>query len=239
MSSTTSKGFPYPLSTDPVDVPSDIYSLANTIDTKSTSTAVANTLVYRETSGKITIGDPTATSHAATKNYTDSQITLAVPFTTKGDIIYAGANGSAVTQAVRLGIGTNGYVLAVSGGVPVWQSPTAGTGSGTGTGYTQTAGTLGSNTAITIDTIAVNTFIGIEYLLNMRQGSKVRASTIKVVTNGSSLVSFEEYGVTEIGGTMSGVNVIASYLSSNSILQVTVTDAATTAVTWRLSRLAQ
>ena len=73
----------------------------------------------------------------------------------------------------------------------------------------------------------------------MRQGSKVRASTIRVVTDGSSLVSFEEYGVTEIGGAMSGVNVIASYLSSNSILQVTVTDAATTAVTWRLSRLAQ
>lgn len=238
MSSSTSKGFPYPLSTDPVDVPSDIYNLANSIDTKSTTTATINTLVYRETSGRITIGDPVNTSHAATKNYTDAQIALAVPMTTKGDIVYAGSTGSAVTSATRLGIGTNGYVLAVSGGVPVWQSPTTGAGNGTGTGYTQTSGTIGVNTATTIDTIAMSTFIGVEYLLNMKQGSNVRVSTIRVATDGTN-VSSEEYGVVELGNIMNSVYVSAATSGSNSLLQVTVADAGTTPVTWRLSRLAQ
>ena len=238
MSSSTSKGFPYPLSTDPVDVPSDIYNLANTIDTKSTSTATANTLVYRETNGKITIGEPTASSHAATKNYTDAQIALAVPMTNKGDIIYSSANGSAVATATRLGIGSNGYVLAVSGGVPVWQSPTTGAGNGTGTGYTQTSGTIGSGSATSIDTIATSTFIGIEYLLNMKQGSNIRVSTIRVATDGTNVVS-EEYGVTELGNAMADVYVSAVSSGSNCLLQVTVSDAGTNAVTWRLSRLAQ
>jgi hypothetical protein len=238
MSSTTSKGFPYPLSTDPVDVPSDIYNLASTIDTKITATAVANTIAYRETSGKLTIGDPTATSHAATKNYVDSQIALSVPFTTKGDLLYASANGSATSTAARLGVGSNGYVLTISNGLPTWQSPSSQPGGGTGTGYTQTSGTVGQATTTTIDSISLSNFVGIEYLLNMKQDSKVRVSTIRVATDGSSL-SFSEYGVVEIGDKMSDVDVSAVVSSGSSLLQITVSDANTTSVTWRLSRLAQ
>ena len=259
MASATSKGFPYPLSTDSVDVPSDIYNLANAIETKTTTTAVANTIAYRETNGTLTVGTPSSSAHATTKSYVDGQIASAVPFTTKGDIIYAGSSGSAVSTSAALtiggsgsiltvsgsgipawlGVGTNGYVLTVSGGAPVWSAVTNGPGNGTGTGFTQTSGSITANTATTIDTVAVSGFIGIQYLLNMKQGSKVRVSTIRVITDGSSTVSSSEYGIVEIGGTMTGVNVVASYSSPNSILQVTVTDAATTNVTWRLSKIAQ
>jgi hypothetical protein len=41
------------------------------------------------------------------------------PMTTEGDIIVGGASGS----ALRLGIGSSGQVLTVSGGVPVWANP--------------------------------------------------------------------------------------------------------------------
>ena len=71
MATSTSKGFPYPQSSDAVDVPTDIYNLANTIDTKLTTTAVANTIAYRETGGALTVGTPTASTHAATKAYVD------------------------------------------------------------------------------------------------------------------------------------------------------------------------
>jgi hypothetical protein len=46
------------------------------------------------------------------------------PMTTAGDIIYGGVSGA----ATRLGIGSNGYVLTVSSGAPVWA---ASSGSGT------------------------------------------------------------------------------------------------------------
>jgi hypothetical protein len=46
------------------------------------------------------------------------------PMTTAGDIIYGGVSGA----GTRLGIGSNGYVLTVSSGAPVWA---ASSGSGT------------------------------------------------------------------------------------------------------------
>ena len=238
MSSSTAKGFPYPLSTDPVDVPSDIYNLANTIDTKTTTTATANTIVYRETSGKITIGDPTSSTHGATKNYVDSQIALAAPMTTKGDIVYLSANGTAVAHAARLGIGSNGYVLTVSNGLPVWQNPSSQPGGGTGTGYTQTSGTIGQDTAVTIDTIALSSFIGGEYKLSLKQGTKARRSSISIATEGSD-VGYSEYAITTVGDLISGIDVSFVKSGSNGLLQVTITDASTTSATWRLSKLVQ
>lgn len=40
------------------------------------------------------------------------------PMTTLGDIIYGGSSGS----GTRLGIGTSGQVLTVSGGLPAWEN---------------------------------------------------------------------------------------------------------------------
>jgi hypothetical protein len=242
MAATTTKGFPYPQATDPVDVPSDIYNLANKIDTLLTDTAVVSTIPFRNTGGVVTVGTPTSGSHAVTKTYADgittamtSLIQTTVPLTTTGDLLYASASGFPATSA-RLGIGASGYVLTVSGGVPTWSNPSYGAGQGSGLGYTQTTGTITANTATTIATEAISGFTAIQYMLTMKQGTKIRFSTINVVTDGSSAVSSEEYGITEIG-SMSGVSVLASISSTNSILQVTVTDASTTNVTWKLSKI--
>jgi hypothetical protein len=243
MAATTTKGFPYPQATDPVDIPSDIYNLANKIDTLLTDTAVINTIPFRGTSGTITVGTPTLSGHAATKAYADSITTAmtsliqtTVPLTTVGDILYASASGFPATSA-RLGIGAAGYVLTVSGGVPVWSNPSYGAGTGSGLGYTQTSGTISLNTATTLDTVAISGFTAMQYQLTMKQGTKIRFSTINVITDGSTTVSSEEFGIAEIGGTMTGVNVLASLSSTNSILQVTVTNASTTNVTWKLSKI--
>lgn len=44
------------------------------------------------------------------------------PMTTLGDIIYGGSAGT----PTRLGIGTNGYILSISGGLPAWTPPPGG-----------------------------------------------------------------------------------------------------------------
>ena len=245
MAATTTRGLPYPQATDPVDIPSDIYKLAIFIDNLLTDTAVASTVPFRGVGGVVTVGTPTAVGHAVTKQYADAisttTVTLvqaAVPLTTVGDTLYASAGGSPVGTMSRLGIGATGYVLTVSGGVPVWSNPTyTASPAGSGLGYTQTTGTISANTATTIDTVALSTFNGMQYVLTMKQGTKVRLSTIHVITDGSTIVSSQEFGTAEIGAIMTGVNVLASISSTNSILQVTVTDASTTNVTWKLSKV--
>lgn len=84
-----------------------------------------------------------------------------------------------------------------------------------------------SNSATTIDTIDVSSFIGIDALVTIKQGSKIRTSSIVLQTNESS-VDLTEYGIIETGGSISGVVVSASISDSNVLLKCTVTDAATT-----------
>jgi len=244
MAATTTRGFPYPQATDPVDVPSDIYKLSIFIDNLLTDTAIASTIPFRGVGGVVTVGTPTLAGHAVTKAYADaisanitSSVQSAVPLTTVGDMLYASVTGFPVGTTSRLGIGATGYVLTVAGGLPVWSNPSYGAGLGSGLGYTQTTGTISANTATTIDTVALSTFNGMQYVLTMKQGTKVRLSTIHVVTDGSTIVSSQEFGTAEIGAIMTGVNVLASISSTNSILQVTVTDASTTSVTWKLSKV--
>lgn len=83
------------------------------------------------TAGIVQLSDSTAstsTTLAATANSLKTSYDLAnaaIPkslVTTTGDIIYASANST----PARLGIGTNGQVLTVSGGVPTWSASTGG-----------------------------------------------------------------------------------------------------------------
>lgn len=50
----------------------------------------------------------------------DTRLKALQPGTTEGDLAYSSATANTNT---RLGIGTNGQVLAVSGGVPAWTTP--------------------------------------------------------------------------------------------------------------------
>jgi len=89
----------------------------------------------------------------------DTRLKALQPGTTLGDLTFASATANTNT---RLGIGTNGQVLAVVGGVPAWsseagdiESVTAGTGlSG---GGTSGAVTLSINTAVTADLTTAQT----------------------------------------------------------------------------------
>ncbi len=93
--------------------------------------------------------------------------------------------------------------------------------------------TISANTATTVDTVAISSFTTIEYTISIKQGSKVRSSKVLVHTDGTSIDS-TEYGIMEMGGGITGILVTASVSSTNSILQVTITDAATTNATVKL-----
>ena len=97
--------------------------------------------------------------------------------------------------------------------------------------------TLTGNTATTISTTALSAFTSIEYMVSLKQGSKVRTSKVILQTDGTS-VDMTEFAITETGGTMSGVVISATTASTNAVLQATVTDAASTNVTVKFSKVA-
>lgn len=84
-----------------------------------------------------------------------------------------------------------------------------------------------SNSATTIDTVSLASFYSIKYDITIVQGSKVRTSTLSVQTDGTSVDS-TEYGIVTTGGAISGVAVTTSISGGNMLLQITITDAAST-----------
>ena len=87
--------------------------------------------------------------------------------------------------------------------------------------------TVSANTATTVSTVALADFTTMEYIVSIKQGSKIRSSKVLVQTDGT-IVDSVEHSILETGGSMTGINVTAAVASTNAILQVTVTDAATT-----------
>jgi len=143
--------------------------------------------------------------------------------------------------------------LTLSSGVPTWAAAPISLPSQTGnsgkflttngssaswadTPITTGTATISANTATTIDTNALSGFTSIEYMVSLKQGSKIRTSKVIVQTDGTS-VDMTEFAITETGGTMSGVVVSATTSGSNALLQVTVTDAATTNVAVKFSEV--
>ena len=95
--------------------------------------------------------------------------------------------------------------------------------------------TITSNSAVTVDTIALDSFISSEYTITLKQGSKIRTSKVIMQTDGTS-VDMTEFAITETGGTIAGVVVAATTASTNAVLQITATDAATTLVRYKIIR---
>lgn len=168
-----------------------------------------------------------------------------------GDIIYASASNT----LSKLAAGTDGYLLTLSSGVPTWAAAPISLPSQTGNSgkYLTTDGTTASwgtlvvpietgtatltaNTATTISTTALSAFTSIEYMVSLKQGSKVRTSKVVVQTDGTS-VDMTEFAIVETGGLMSGVAVTASASGSNAVLQVVVTDATSTNVDVKFSKV--
>jgi hypothetical protein len=105
-----------------------------------------------------------------------AQIDAQIPdtlLTTTGDVIYA----SGASTPARLGIGTTGQVLSVSGGVPAWATPAA--------GY---APTLISTTTMSGSTTTISGIAGANYsalyLYTVNVLSSSNNSTANITING-------------------------------------------------------
>jgi len=197
------------------------------------------------TVGTVTAGTWSATAIGPTKGGT-GQTSYA-----SGDILYA----SATDTLAKLAKGTDGQILTLASGVPSWAAAPITLPSQTGNNgyYLTTDGTsaswaalvvpietgtatLTANTATTVSTTALSAFTSIEYMVSLKQGSKVRTSKVVMQTDGTS-VDMTEFAITETGGTMSGVVVSATTASTDGVLQVTVTDASSTNVTVKFSKV--
>jgi hypothetical protein len=231
----------------------------NIVGTSDTQTLTNKTL----TSPKIN-EDVALTATATELNYVDG-VTSAIQtqldgkvdeslFDTKGDILVASADNT----PVKLSAGTNGYLLtansSATNGIEWAAAPvslpsqsgesgkyltTDGTTASWGTlvvPITTGTATITANTATTIDTNALSGFTSIEYMVSLKQGSKIRTSKVIVQTDGTS-VDMTEFAITETGGTIAGVVISAAVSSTNAVLQVTATDAATTNVTVKFSEI--
>lgn len=171
---------------------------------------------------------------------------------TTGDILYS----SATNTLAKLAAGSNGQILTLAAGVPTWAAApitlpsqtgnsgkyltTDGTSASWGTlvvPITTGTATVSANTATTVDTTALSAFTSIEYMISLKQGTKIRTSKVVVQNDGTS-VDMTEFAITETGGTIAGVVISATTVSTNGVLQLTVTDAATTNVTVKFSKIA-
>lgn len=175
-------------------------------------------------------------------------------FDTKGDILVASADNT----PAKLAAGTNGYLLTANSSATYgieWAAAPVSLPSQTGESgkYLTTDGTTASwatlvvpietgtatltaNTATTVDTTALSAFTSIEYMVSLKQGSKTRTSKVIMQTDGTS-VDMTEFAITETGGAMSGVVVSATTASTDGVLQVTVTDASSSNVTVKFSKV--
>ena len=197
------------------------------------------------TLGTVSAGTWSASTIATTKGGTG------LTSYASGDILYA----SATDTLAKLAKGTDGQILTLASGVPSWaaapitlpsQTGNAGyylTTDGTNASWgalvvpiTTGTATVTANTATTVDTVALSGFTSIEYMVSLKQGSKVRTSKVVVQTDGTS-VDMTEFAITETGGQMTGVVVSATTSSTNSVLQVTVTDATSTNVDVKFSKV--
>jgi hypothetical protein len=189
------------------------------------------------TVGTVTAGTWSATTIALNKGGTGATTqagaaNAVLPSQTSASGKYLKSDGTdvswATVDALPSQSGNNGKYLTTDGTSASWATLVVPIVTGTAT--------ITGNTATTIDTNALSGFTSIEYMVSLKQGSKIRTSKVIVQTDGTS-VDMTEFAITETGGTMSGVVVAAAVSSTDAVLQVTVTDASSTNVAVKFSEV--
>jgi hypothetical protein len=216
----------------------------NVVTTSSTDTLTNKTLtspVISTISNTGTITLPTSTDTLVGRATTDTLSNK----TLSGGILTG-------TLTAGGGVGTSGQILSSTGSGVQWitssayNAPTLGSTSiasgatvttinGLTLGATGTS-TLSVNTATALDTLALASFTTAKYVISLKQGTKVRSSEVIMQTNGT-IVDTTEFGLLETGGTIAGVLISGIVSGTNAILQLTVTDAATTNVTVKIQEV--
>jgi hypothetical protein len=205
-------------------------------------TTTGNTTVTLPTSGTLVNSTVTSLSSLATVGTITSG-------TWNGSVIggtYGGTGVNNGSSTITLGgslttVGAYTTSLTATANTAV-TLPTSGTlatttGASNVLGASATASTISANTATTVDTIAMSAFTTAKYIVSIKQGTKIRSSEVLVQSNGTSTVDFSEYSIVESGGSIAGVSVDAANSSTNCILTVTITDAATTNATVKFNKV--
>lgn len=141
------------------------------------------------------------------------------PMTTAGDLITGGASGA----PGRLGVGTDGQVLKVVSGAPVWTTPGAGTG---------VVETIVAGTGITVDdTDPANPIV------NATASAPVTAIPIAVsdestaLTTGTAKVTFRM----PFGFTITGVRASVTTAPTGSVLTVDINEGGASILSTKLT----
>ena len=216
----------------------------NVVTTSSTDTLTNKTLttpVISSITNTGTITLPTSTDtlvgRATTDTLTNKTLsagTLTGTLTAGGGVGTSGQVLSSTGTGVQW-ITSSGFLAPTIGSTSIASGATVTTIAGLTLGATLTS-TLSANTATTFDTLALASFTTAKYVISLKQGSKVRSSEVIMQTNGT-LVDTTEFGLLETGGTIAGVLIAGVVSGSNALLQITVTDAATTNVTVKIQEV--
>jgi len=126
------------------------------------------------------------------------------PETTLGDISYRSSTANTNT---RLGIGTTGQVLTVSGGVPAWATPSAG-------GFTSIASGTLSSTAVTISAIPT-TYVDLYLLVNNPQVDS--GSPIRIQIDGDTGNNYQTSFYRSDGTAISNTGATAGWANNDNI----------------------
>ena len=125
------------------------------------------------------------------------------------------------------GTGTDAKFLSSDGANLTWINVVSPISTGTAT--------ITGNTAASVDSFSL---FGqsIEYTVSLSQGSKRRTSKVLVSCTGSA-VDMTEFAIIEMGGVMSGIQITATESASSGNLEIVVTDAASTNVDVRFTKI--
>lgn len=156
-----------------------------------------------------------STSRVGLNQYTVGEIVFYV-----GSYYICIANNDAITPTSQGAIGVYWNPYSFSSGILPLQILQA---------------TVNTNTEQVLDSLPINSFAGIEYIITVIQGLKVRTSTVIMHTNGVQ-VDGVEYGVLETGGSISGISISTNSDSNSAFLNIIISDANSAPATVKMAR---